>query len=109
MPDSSAELGAHAVVHDSLSTKKSLTLKSTLSCRVMDGGSGASASPPKEKPVVQNMRRIAILVMCLAPGTLFAQAQPQVVDTKHVASLDAEREKRALESLLKIVEKMVVS
>ena len=58
---------------------------------------------------MQNMRRIAILMMCLAPGTLFAQAQPQVVDTKHVASLDAEREKRALQSLLKIVEKMVVS
>ena len=58
---------------------------------------------------MQNMRWIAVLVMCLAPGTLFAQAQPQVVDTNHVAPLDAGREKRALESLLKIVEKMVVS
>ena len=59
--------------------------------------------------MVQKMRWVAILVMCLARGALFAQAQPQVVDTNHIGPLEAGREKRALESLLKIVEKMVVS
>lgn len=58
---------------------------------------------------MQNMPCIAVLVMCLTPGTLFVQTQQKVVDTSNVALLDAGREKRALESLQKIVEKMVVS
>lgn len=48
-----------------------------------------------------------ILVVWLAAGNLLAQARPEVVDTKDVAPLDAQREKRALQSLLKIAEEMI--
>jgi len=50
-----------------------------------------------------------ILVVWLAAGNLLAQARPEVVDTKDVAPLDAQREKRALQSLLKLAEKLLVS
>lgn len=69
----------------------------------------APLPPPREKPIVQNMRWVAVLAMCMAPANLFAQAQRQAVETSHVAPLDADREKRALGSLLKIVDKMLVS
>jgi len=58
------------------------------------------------------MRRtkwITVLVLWLAVGSLWAQTVPQVVDTKNDASLDARQEKRALESLMKIVEKEIIS
>jgi len=53
---------------------------------------------------VQKMKWIKVLVVWLAAGSLFAQT----VDTKPTTPLDAQREKRALQSLLKIAEKLIV-
>jgi uncharacterized damage-inducible protein DinB len=64
---------------------------------------------------VPKTKWMTVLVLWLAAGaSLLAQAAPQVVDTKvadtkNDASLDAQREKRALESLMKIVEKEIIS
>src|SRR5215470_7436220 len=48
-------------------------------------------------------------VMVLLAGSLLAQVVPQVADTKNDASLDAQREKRALQSLLRVVEKEIIA
>ena len=57
-----------------------------------------------------NTKWITVLVLWLAAAaSLLAQASPQVVDTKNDASLNAQQEKRALESLMKIVEKEIIS
>jgi hypothetical protein len=56
---------------------------------------------------VGKLKWMWILVVWLAAGNLLAQARPEVVDTKDVAPLDAQREKRALQSLLKIAEEMI--
>lgn len=48
------------------------------------------------------------VVVLLAAESLLAQAALQAVDTKNVASLDALQEKRALQSLLKVVEKEII-
>ena len=58
---------------------------------------------------MQKTKWITVLVLWLAAGSLLAQAAPQVVDTKNAASLDARQEKRAIESLMKIVEKEIIS
>ena len=58
---------------------------------------------------MQKTKWITVLVLWLAAGSLWAQTVPQVVDTKNDASLDARQEKRALESLMKIVEKEIMS
>ena len=58
---------------------------------------------------MQKTKWIAVLVLWLAAGSLWAQTVPQVVDTKNDASLDARQEKRAVESLMKIVEKEIIS
>jgi len=59
---------------------------------------------------VQKIKWIAVLVLWLAAGaSLLAQAALQSVDTKNDASLDAQQEKRALQSLMKIVEKEIIS
>jgi uncharacterized damage-inducible protein DinB len=58
---------------------------------------------------VQKIKWLTVLVLWLAAGSLSAQAGPQVVDTKNDASLNAQQEKRALESLMKIVEKEIIS
>ena len=55
------------------------------------------------------MKWIMVLVLWLAAASLLAQAAPQVVNTKNDASLDAQQEKRALQSLMKIVEKEIIS
>jgi uncharacterized damage-inducible protein DinB len=55
------------------------------------------------------MRWIAVLVVGLAAGNLLAQAGQQVVDTKDAAPLDAQREKRALQPLLTIAQKLITS
>lgn len=57
------------------------------------------------------MKRInwITVVVLLAATSLLAQAAPQVVDTKNDASLNAQQEKRALESLMKIVETEIIS
>jgi uncharacterized damage-inducible protein DinB len=55
------------------------------------------------------MKWITILVLYLAAAGPLAQAAPQVVDAKNAASLDAQEEKRAFESLLNLVEKEIIS
>jgi hypothetical protein len=58
---------------------------------------------------MQKTKWITVLVLWLAAGTLRAQTAPQVVDTKNSSSLDAQQEKRALQSLLRVVEKEITS
>ena len=59
---------------------------------------------------MQKMKSITALVVWLAAGNLLAQAgQQQVGSTKDPAHLDAQQEKRALQSLLKLAEKLIVS
>jgi hypothetical protein len=58
---------------------------------------------------MQKTKWITVLVLWFAAGSLWAQTVPQIVDTKNNASLDARQEKRALESLMKIVEKEIIS
>ena len=55
------------------------------------------------------MKRIAVLMVLFAAGNLLAQARQQVLDTKGAAPLEAQREKLALQSLLKIAERMLIS
>jgi uncharacterized damage-inducible protein DinB len=58
---------------------------------------------------VQKTKWLTVLVVWLAAGNLLAQAGQQVVDTKDAAPVDVQREKRALQSLLKLTEKEIVS
>jgi uncharacterized damage-inducible protein DinB len=58
---------------------------------------------------VQKMKWITVLVLWLAAGNILAQAGQQVVDTKDAAPLDAQREKHALQTLLNLTEKLIVS
>jgi uncharacterized damage-inducible protein DinB len=55
------------------------------------------------------MISMTALVMCLAAGNLFAQAGRPVADTKDAAPLDAQQEKRAVQSLSKLAEKLLIS
>jgi uncharacterized damage-inducible protein DinB len=57
---------------------------------------------------VQKMKWTTVLVVWLAAGNLLAQAGRQVVDPKDAALLDAQREKRALQSLLNLAEKVII-
>ena len=58
---------------------------------------------------MQKMKWITVLVVGLAAGKLLGQAGQQVVDTKDAATLDAQREKRALQPLLTIAQKLITS
>ena len=58
---------------------------------------------------MQKIIWITVLVLWLPAAGLLAQASQQVVDTKNDASLDAQQEKRALQSLMKIVEREIIS
>jgi uncharacterized damage-inducible protein DinB len=58
---------------------------------------------------VQKIIWITGLVLWLPAASLLAQASQQVVDTKNDASLDAQQEKRSLQSLMKIVEREIIS
>ena len=58
---------------------------------------------------MQKIKSVTVLVLWLAAVSLWAQTCPQVVDTKNDASLDAQQEKRALQSLMKIVKKEIIS
>jgi len=58
---------------------------------------------------VQKTKWLAVPVLWFAAASLLAQAPPQVVGTKNDASLDPQQEKRAIESLMKIVEKEIIS
>jgi hypothetical protein len=55
------------------------------------------------------MKWMTVVVLSLAAASLSALAAPQVVDTKNDASLDAQKEKHALQSLMKVVEKEIIS
>lgn len=63
---------------------------------------------------MQKLKWITVLALWFAAASLLAEAAPQVTDTKVVdaknaASLDAQKEKRAFESLLNLVEKEIIS
>ena len=58
---------------------------------------------------MQKIKWITFLVLWLPAASLLAQASPQVVDAKNDSSLDAQQEKRALQSLMMIVEREIVS
>ena len=57
---------------------------------------------------MQKVKWITILAVWLTAGNLLAQAGRQVVDTKDMAPLDAQREKHALQALLRIAEKEII-
>src|SRR5882724_8719093 len=54
------------------------------------------------------MKWITLLVVWLAAGNLLAQAGQQVVDRKDASLLDTQQEKRALQSLLNLAEKVII-
>jgi uncharacterized damage-inducible protein DinB len=56
---------------------------------------------------VQKVKWITLLAVWLAAGNLLAQAGRQAVGTTDMALLDAQREKRALQALLRIAEKEI--
>ena len=57
---------------------------------------------------MQKMKGITVLVVWLAAGNLLAQTGQLVVDTKDATLLATQREKRALQSLLKLAEKVII-
>ena len=58
---------------------------------------------------MQKMKSILMLVLWLTAGNLLAQVGEQRVDAKETGSLDAERERHALQVLAKLTEKVIVS
>ena len=58
---------------------------------------------------MQKMKWIAVLVVWLIASNVLAQAGQQAVNSKGAAHLDAQQEKRALQALLKLAEKVMVS
>jgi DinB superfamily len=63
---------------------------------------------------VKIIKWITILALWFAAASLLAQSAPQVtntkvVDARNAASLDAQKEKRAFESLLNLVEEEIIS
>ena len=58
---------------------------------------------------MKKMKLILMLVLGLTSGNLLSQVGQQRVDARETASLDAEREKSALQVLAKLTEKVIVS
>ena len=58
---------------------------------------------------MQKMKSILVFVLWLSSGTILAQVGQQRVEAKDAASLNAEREKHALQVLAKLTEKVIVS
>ena len=56
---------------------------------------------------MRNMKWVIVLMACLSSARVLAGQQ--VIEAKGAASLDAERERRALQSLSRIVEKAIIS
>lgn len=54
------------------------------------------------------MRSIIVLVMCVVGWSVLTQAGAQTIETNKVATLDAARERHALEVLLQLAEKLVI-
>ena len=57
---------------------------------------------------MQKLKWMTVIVVWLAAGSLLAQAGQQVVETKDAGSLDAQKEKHALQSLLKIAQEQII-
>src|ERR1700719_609784 len=57
---------------------------------------------------MQKLKSMLMLVLWLTSGNLLAQVGQQRVDAKETASLDAEREKHAMQVLAKLTEKVIV-
>ena len=58
---------------------------------------------------MRNSKSILMLVLWLTSGNLLAQVGQRSADAKETASLDAEREKHALQVLAKLSERVIVS
>ena len=58
---------------------------------------------------MQKTKSILVFLLWLSSGTVWAQVGQERVDAKEAASLDAEREKHALQVLSKLTEKVIVS
>jgi hypothetical protein len=58
---------------------------------------------------MQKLKWILMLVLWLTSGNILAQVGQQRFGTEDAASLDAEREKHALQALAKLTEKVIVS
>jgi uncharacterized damage-inducible protein DinB len=58
---------------------------------------------------MHKIKRIPILVICLAAGNLYAQTGVQVPERTNAPLLDATQEKRAMQSLSKVIEKELLS
>jgi uncharacterized damage-inducible protein DinB len=58
---------------------------------------------------MQKAKSILVFLLWVSSGTILAQVGQQRVDAKEAASLDAEREKHALQVLAKLTEKVIVS
>jgi len=58
---------------------------------------------------MQQTKRVMALVMCLAASSLLARTSSQGLDPKSNARLDPKQEKRDLQSLMKVVEKEIIS
>src|SRR5437899_1169584 len=63
----------------------------------------------RRRVLMQRMKSILMLVLWLSSGNILAQVGQQRVDAKDAGSLDAEREKHALQVLAKLTEKVIVS
>jgi uncharacterized damage-inducible protein DinB len=58
---------------------------------------------------MRKIKSILMLVLWLSSGNTLAEVGQQRVDAREIASLDAEREKHALQVLAKLTEKAIVS
>jgi hypothetical protein len=63
----------------------------------------------RRKVLVQKMKSILMLVLWLGSSNILAQVGQPRVDAKETTSLDAEREKHALQVLAKLGAKVIVS
>jgi DinB superfamily len=73
----------------------------------MDSGHALQIVPP-EGETMYRLKWITVLSVCLAAGNGLGQSSPQVVSTRKLAPFDGQREKRALQVLLEIAEKLIV-
>ena len=58
---------------------------------------------------MEKIKWITVLVLWLVAGSLFGQTVPHDVEIKDFAPLDAQQERRALQTLLNLAEKLIVS
>src|SRR5437868_14753929 len=58
---------------------------------------------------MRKMKSILMLGLWLSSGTILAQAGQQLIEARETVSLDAERERHALQVLAKLAEKVIVS